>query len=442
MILFDGDTDEVSRIGTREWSILSAADGTRDLDGIVVAARRLGVRTDTEQVQAFLDQMVERGLVVGTPEPESKPAPEAEAPLPDERPVSALPGYRLSCDRSGRCCRMYSTILATEQEAERARALVPTRSFGGRSTAAFCPVRGSVAGAARVLPVRDGACGYLDDDGACAIHKAAGLSAKPAGCQLFPATFIDDGQQIRVSVKTECACVLDSAASSGGDPLVDPAIERADQLPAMVVVGRLADSLPITEAHHESREAVVNWTTQCLAAPQPDDVARACWAMADGLDPARGGGLDRALERWGEAAAEPPPDVDAVMPYVEALAKRAAARTRVDTRWRSTKDRVRAVGSWVSMTMLMLRDAPLLAEVLAAGTDDPQREGFFVQAALFGYTPLDTRIGSLERGLRDLAVKIWIARAMRAMPENDEEPLSALEAWLRAYGAWRYITDV
>ena len=53
--------------------------------------------------------------------------------------------------------------------------------------------------------------------------------AKPRGCRVYPATFVDDGEHIRVSMSVECPCVLASAGVEGGAPLVDPeARTRAD----------------------------------------------------------------------------------------------------------------------------------------------------------------------------------------------------------------------
>ncbi|MBL4686202.1 MAG: YkgJ family cysteine cluster protein [Nannocystaceae bacterium] len=441
VILFDMGSEEVLRIGEREWALVAAADGTRDIEGIVIAATRGGARVELDEARKFLASLEDRGLVVRIPEPEAKTSsPKTEETLPSpDLPVRPLPGYSLSCDRSGRCCRMYSTVLFALPEAERAAAVLPDRRIGPVSrTRAFLPVRGSIPGGAVAVVANNGACGYLDSDGACSIHRAAGADAKPKGCSVFPAMFIDDGEEVRVSIKTECACVLNSVNHSGGEPLVDPAITRSSQLDPVVVVTVLPDPISVTSERTEPRKVVVAWIRQWLDMPTPPDVARACWAMADALP----SGLAAALEAWsGERAA---PETAAVVPFVAALARRAAVRTRVDAQWRSEVDRVRRVGAWIAATAVTCKDPQLMAEVLQVPPIDADREAFFVRAAAFGYAVCDEDFGEVQCGLRDLAVKLWLARAMPTFVSEgvqDEEPLSALEAWLRAYGVWRYVLD-
>ncbi len=437
VILFDVRSDEVLRLGEREWAIVAAADGTRDIEGIVVAARREGVRVQTDEAERFLAQLTERGLVVHAPEPETLTP--ASVP-PTDRPVRALPDYALRCDRSGRCCQMYSTVLFARHEAHRAHGVLPDRSFGPVShDGAFLPVRGSVPGAALAVVANNGACGFLDADGACGIHRAAGPEAKPAGCSLFPAVYIDDGREVRVSIKAECACVLDSLGQSGGDPLVDPAVERASQLAPAIVVSRLPDRIAIDGERVEARDAVVDWTSRWLDAPTPTDVALGCWRLADALS----NGLDDSLAAWSEPGDAV--DVAEVAPFVEAMARRATVRARVDGRWRSDADRVRRVGAWIARTLVMCKDPVLLRELVAVAAVDAEREAFYVRVAAFGYGPCDEDFGGLQTGLRDLAIKIWVARAMptfAADVDAADDALTSLEAWLRAYGGWRYVVDV
>ena len=437
VILFDTRSNEVLRIGSREWELLAAADGTRSLEGIVTAAARRGAKAPLEEVRAFFEQLRERGLLVYEHDADAEPAAssESEAP-PEDRPVRPLPGYRYACDRSGRCCRMYATVLATMEEAERARTVLPGRAFGSVSGAeAFLPVRGSVVAGAVAVASCDGACGYLDEDGACALHRAAGAESKPAGCRLFPVTFIDDGESIHASVKCECACVLTGAGAAVAEPLVDPEIATAGDLPEIVVVDRLAETLAITPTLSVPRAEVVAFTRRWLEADVVD-VARGCWAMADAL----ADGLDAGLQAW--SGADAPPPVDAVVPWISALADRVASRARVDARWRSTRDRVREVGSWIALTTAACREPEMLGALLEMPPNDLAHEALFFRAMAYAYEPFDEDLGCLQRALRDLAVRLWVARAMPALTTRDDEPLTALQAWLRAYGAWRYVDDL
>jgi len=435
VILFDVRTDEVLQIGAREWELLAAADGTRTIDGIVVAAARRGARAKVEDVQAFFANLEQRGLLVYEPDP---PRAEPEPAPPQQRPIRALPGYRYACDRSGRCCRMYATVLATTEEAERARSVLPRRTFGTASGSdAFLPVRGSVSAGAVAVASCNGACGYLDDDGACSLHREAGPHSKPAGCRLFPVTFIDDGESIHASVKCECACVLVGAGVDGAEPLVAPEIETAADLPEIVVVDRLRETLAITSSRSASRAEVVAFTKRWLELPDVEDVARAAWAMADALDR----GLGAGLEAWMSAATAP--SVEAVAPWIASLAARVATRARVDARWRSTRDRVRTVGGWIALTTAACRAPDMLAALLEMPPETPELEALFFRATTWAYDPFDEDLGSLQRGLRDLSLRLWVARAMPGLTtDEDEEPLTALQAWLRAYGAWRYVDDV
>ena len=68
----------------------------------------------------------------------------------------------------------------------------------------------------RKLLIVDGRCAYLGESGWCSLHTKAGPAAKPLGCALFPASFLDDGERIRVSTWVECACVLASVGRPGG----------------------------------------------------------------------------------------------------------------------------------------------------------------------------------------------------------------------------------
>lgn len=437
VILFDSRSNEVMRIGGREWEILAAADGTRDAAGIVIAAGREGVRVAEEEVARFLAALVEQGMVVLDPEPARKPEV-AETAGADDRPVRVLPNYSLHCDRSGRCCRMYATVLMTHAEAERARSLVPEHSLGSLAPSKVClPVRGSVPGAALAMGSRDGACGYLEDDGGCAVHRVGGAEAKPFGCRLFPTTFIDDGTSVRVSIKTECACVLDSAGKPGGELLLDPTVTIAGQLPGEVVVGRLPSTISLTEVVAVERSEVVAFVDAWLDAPAVPDVARSAWAMADAIS----GGFDPALSAWADPGV---PDPERVAPYLAAMGKRASARSRVDARWRSAHDRARVVGEWIALTSVACSNAGLVGTLVAERPECGQREAFFVRANAFAYGPFADDYETAARGLRDLAIKLWTARAMPmfAGDHNNEDPLTSLEAWLRAYGVWRYVLDV
>jgi lysine-N-methylase len=63
VILHDQQRDGVLQIGAREWAVLEAADGTRDCEGIVVAARREGAHARVEAVRELLLALEEQGML-------------------------------------------------------------------------------------------------------------------------------------------------------------------------------------------------------------------------------------------------------------------------------------------------------------------------------------------------------------------------------------------
>jgi lysine-N-methylase len=436
VILFDRHTGGVLRLGPREWTVLQAADGTRDLEGIRLAARRDGELVPPASIAELLAALDAVGFLAEAP-PIARVRGAARVVIEDrtprDRPIERLPGAAIRCDRSGSCCRIYATVLMTRPELERARSLLPEHRVGPVEHARFfLPVAGSEPGELVTPTMHDGACGYLKSDGACAIHAAGGLHAKPAGCQLFPVTFVDDGTSVRASVKTECACVLDGAVMEGGDPICDPAWRSAGDLPPHVAVDRLPEALVVRPGHAIDRAHARALVDAWWEAPVPTDVAAGAWAMADALeaDPSAD-----AREAW---SAAPAPDPNRVRPWIIALNARASRRAAEDARWRSERDHVRETTAWIATTTLVLREPEVLAEVLAAEVEDAAAEAFYLRAAAFGYTVFDR---PLVHALRDHAVRIWVSRAMSVTPAA-RRPLARVDAVLRAYGIRHYVDDL
>src|SRR5262245_57143281 len=75
VVLIDADTGRLMQIGEREWLLLAAADGTRDVEGLVRAARREGAYIEVGAARAFLAALQANGfLEEGIAEP-VEPAP-------------------------------------------------------------------------------------------------------------------------------------------------------------------------------------------------------------------------------------------------------------------------------------------------------------------------------------------------------------------------------
>ena len=478
VILHDQERDDVLQIGRREWGVIAAADGTRDVEGIVVAARREGAHARVEAVRGLLQTLAGRGMLeAGDPaEPvdvrsdASDPgavraqggAPaRVESTEPTEptdttetrsvgelgpRPLVAQPQGDLRCSGAGTCCRLYGTVLMSPDEFRRARALLPHWRVGSVPPERWVtPVRGSEPGPVLASIARDGACGFLQDDGLCAIHRVGGAAAKPWGCRAFPRVYVDDGVAVHVSFKPECPCVL-APTTGEPEPVVDPDLVDARSLPAAVVVDVLPDPVALDPGHEASRAEVREWIAHLAREPVPLDPAAAAWALADRI--AATGSLAAAPVEQEESPREEvaPPEVGAVMPWVVALHRRAAVRAREHAAWRSEDDLVRRVSTALALLTRLLLDPEALAEALTVPPPQPEQEARFWRGGLHSYRW--PRNGALVSALRDDALRIWVARSLPlALAEKSDDPdlrapLALVEAMLRAHGIGAYVDDL
>lgn len=493
VILHDQRRDQVLQIGAREWAVLEAADGTRDAEGIVVAARREGAYAKVEAVRELLATLAEQGMLAageraeptaaredadergrgGDAEPrrvsaasfgvgggegdadaspgaevgasEHGPGPSSEAASETQRASSEpkrlvpLPGEDMRCSGAGTCCHLYGTVMVVPHEARRIQGLLPQWRVGDVPPERwFSPVRGSEPGPVLAAIARDGACGFLQADGLCAVHRVGGAAAKPWGCGAFPRIFVDDGVAVHVSAKPECPCLLDPRGGEP-EPLIEPAWTDAAALPSTVVVRRLPRSLALVPGIAVDRAAAREWVAGVAARAVPSDPAATLWALAD--EATRSGTLP-ALERAWTAR---PPAAAAVAPWVAALHERVVPRAREHAAWRSTRDLVRRLSTALATLTLLLRDREALAEALAVPPEHPEHEARYWRMGVHGYrwlgrTPLVTR-------LRDEAVRLWLGRSLSAVLDGAADdphlraPLALVEAMLRAHGIGGYASD-
>lgn len=476
VILHDQRRDEVLQIGPREWALLEAADGTRELEGIVVAARREGAHARVAAVGELLATLWARGMVeageeadevergaagsaagdaVGREseaEGERRLEPEGErasdrsrgARRGSVRRLVPLPGEGLRCDGAGTCCRLYGTVMLLPDEARRVRSLLPQWRVGTVPPERwFTPVRGSEPGPVLAAIARDGACGFLRDDGLCAVHREGGAAAKPWGCRSFPRTFVDDGVAVHVSAKPECPCVLDPRGGEP-EPLVDPAWIDASALPSTVVVRVLPDAIELRGGCWAARDRVRAWMAEVSARAVPSDPAAAMWALADRIE--HEGRLPETEGALDEAWRGPPPSTTAVGPWLRALHRRATARAREHAAWRAERDLVRRITTALATVTLLLRDDEALAEALAVPTEHPGQEARYWRMGVHGYRWLGR--AAMVTALRDEAVRLWAARSLpvvlpgAAHDPDLRAPLALVEAMLRAYGIGAYTDDV
>jgi lysine-N-methylase len=289
----------------------------------------------------------------------------------------------------------------------------------------------------------DGRCAFLGDGGACRLHAAAGADAKPVGCRSFPATFVDDGREVRVSVACECACVLASAGLAGGAPLVAPGARCVGDLQLTTPPSVLPDRSRLTETATVARGDFVSWSDAvraALPADGPTDVPSFLWALAAGVE-ARGldlGGLDDAL------CAVRPWAPEGLGAWTAALRARAAAKLAASEAWRSPRDRVRRMAGWIDAAAQALDEDAAGAPTAPAAQALACDEAFYLRAVLFGHHLAGAP--PVASALRDRALRCLLARHVRVPPGEPESaqrhPLAAVEALMRGQGMDGYVALV
>lgn len=417
------------------WAVLECADGTRDAAGIALAATRLGTSTAVTSVIALVDQLHGLGMLEEGPPSHSptklvvRPRPLIEADLP----VAQLPDFTMHCDGSGGCCATYSTILLTPDDVARARATIPEHTVGEVGwDRMFTPSHGSAPTPLSVPIFRNGACGFLGEDGACEIHRAGGLEAKPSGCAAYPLALVNDGVSIRVTTSTECGCVLASVGRTDGAPLLDPSHEVAADLPPTQLIRSIPAEVEVGYGRTLSRAELRRWVRGALETLAVGDPAARAWALSDDLAGAREPSTDRAV------------DIDRAdqMRRFTALAD-AVERAYQRSQWRSSADGLRDGLRWFCAATKLLTDASLVDAVAEAARPDEER--FYLRAFLWGYGGETT---PLALGLRDRATRIWVARAMEQLALVDldsprwRHPLAVVDGLMRSQGLATYQRSV
>ena len=439
--LADSETGDAVEVGPREWVVLSCLDGTRDVDGIVLAAWNEGVQVTADEVAALVASLDQDAMIEQGPSPR---APRAVAPVSgdvpsSERPIELFPSYRFRCNGEGGCCRMYSSIVFSPLEAARARSLLPLVLDGGaRHEHVFTPERGAGPCPGSAVALVDGGCAYLDGS-ACGLHRAGGPDSKPLGCNLFPLVLVDDGKRIRASVAVECRCVLESADASDGDGLLAESIRVAGDLDPRYAVAALPDRVSIAAERETPLDDFVDWSDavlDTLSRREDGDAAVVAWSLAAAIDDH---GLDREASR---RAIEMPRDLEpgATAKHIASLGGRATRRASRESSFRSARDLTRKGMLGIAAAAEILADEEVLAAVIGGAGARPRDEWFYLRAVLFGHQLVGSPIAD---GLRGRAIAIWIARAfplaVGALFPGDgdsafERALALVEAILRANG--------
>lgn len=429
VILHDVSAGRIMEIAPDDWRVLEHADGTRDLDGLVLACAKGGRHVREADIVQLLGELHAAGVLMDGLAPPALEVPVPVPLTPDDLPLDVLPDFALVCDGRGSCCRFYGSVAFQPAEALRARALASDMDRRGLDDAhLFLPVHGSEAiDPNELLAVAqvDGRCFFLDDETLCGIHRRAGVEAKPFACRAYPATFVDDGVALRVSLGPECACIFASVGTEGGDPLVPVHARTRGDLDPRIGVMHVPDPVPLGATKTATREALHGWSRALHDRLRgfDGDAARLVWALA------------RQVEVDGlSSVVIAPAALDGIEPWLVALRTRAALVADTHEGWRGASDLSRAVARWIAEALLVVD--PDLAPV------DPGAERFYLAAMAFGHR-LVVEGRPLAHGLRDRAARLLAARAMaRVAPPDDTSaahPLALLEAAMRNLGIAGYM---
>lgn len=423
VVLHDFGAGVIAVIDEPRWRVLALADGSRDLDALCLASAREDLYGGEAGLRELLEGLDDAGLLTDGLKAPPRPAPVAAPARQDGRPLEVLPGFSLVCDGRGSCCRFYGMIAFSAGEARRARVVGEDLPLPLPLDALFTPLSGAQLGeeVTHVVAQADGRCVFLEGDGRCGLHRVAGAEAKPYPCRTFPATFVDDGAAVRVSVGPECACVFRSAGRTDGAPLVPAGARVFADVPSAPVTW-LADPFPVDATRTADRAALRAYSSRLVEAlEEVDDLPRAAFRLAAelrrfGLDPARVLTIDE------------PPDLARIDAWLGALATHAEQAAERYARLRSGTDLSRRVARWIADALVDVSASALLA--LPA---DLSSERFYLRALAFGHR-LAVEGRPLAHGLFDRGVRILASRAMARAPLEDtaaEVPLGLLEAALR-----------
>lgn len=434
-----GRTGALVAIDERGCGLILLADGTRDLEGIALAATRAGhAHGDVTAIASFFSALAASDLLAGD---EGPGAVGAWGEGLAARPVRVLPGYSFRCDGSGTCCSQYGSLSFSADDVRRARR-AGLRTLDGDADAerVFLPLFGALPGGRMAMTLVDGSCLQLDADRRCGLHVAGGAPAKPVGCRIFPATVADDGESLRVSVALECECTIRSLVAGEGDVsgLLDAAVRHGADLPAGAAVRGVPDPVVLSGTSTAPRSELVRWVDEVLEHGTLDRALPACVALARALD--AGSLATRGSRAIADASPSSAEIATELRPELERIAATMRSAAEAADLWRSARDRtrilrhaaLRAAAALLARGIEATLDAPLPAASASMPPWD-QVEALAVRAALFGHQLLEGR--PLAEGLRELAAKLLLAREL-ALAGHFElgHPVACVMATLRGAG--------
>lgn len=221
VVVHDVRSGDLVRMPPRAWALVEAADGTRDVGGLLLAASQRGELRRASEVTAVLTDTARGGAAQRTG---SIPSRSCRRRRWRGRGGAARRMRHARVQQLGGVLRdLQHGALLRRGSGARGRCY---RSWKG---AARCSYRSR--GAAPAALVR-----RHDDRRAVRVHRGRrGVRAAPearcggkalAGARIYPATFTFNGEAVRVSLGVECACIAKSLGKKDGAPLVRRARRR------------------------------------------------------------------------------------------------------------------------------------------------------------------------------------------------------------------------
>lgn len=395
------------------WAVLRCADGTRTIEGILLAARREGIRAAGASLVALLATLAERGLLESGPPAYDLRVRPGQRKTSPSTPIAQIPDFTWSCDGRGACCSTFATVVMTPEDVCRARSVWPEfRVSGLELPDVFLPLVGSAPHPLSVGTVVDGNCGFLETDRRCGLHARGGVGAKPRGCRAYPRRLVDNGREVRATLLTECACVLRRPAADGGGVL-EPGIVCVADLSPLDSVDELPCDIPWTKNESVPRAHLLDWLARCWDEPWPADVGSWLWCLAQELR--------REEQSWMSAR-------------ILVLYERLSVLIQRESQWRGASDPNLVAMRWMASSLLVLSIDELGTASSAA--EDAWAEHRYLQAAWWGY--VDVGKTPWETWLRGRALRILLGRVMRhqrpaeASAPMFDEPLAVVDAIFRS----------
>jgi lysine-N-methylase len=420
VVLHNAKNGELLKLPAELYAIVAYADGTRDLDGIALAASRDGHFTRMSVITSLMETLNSYGALADGIEP-AEPAVTTPRLLTTDAlsfpdlPLERLEGHRFCCTGAGSCCAQYATIGVTADDLIRARrAGLQTLPGDHREERVVLPLYGGAFRQAMTLV--NGRCLQLTADSQCGLHHRGGPSAKPVACAAFPAVLVEDGEKVRLSAALECDCVFHSRDESEGASLL-PMSSSLHQLPAGLTVRRLPRDLELTASQTVPTATYAQWSKDL---PPTTNAPWACATLAAGL-------AERGLRDLGTSERDESLRLPALSALRSALRVYSASMDQAaesSNAWRSPKDRTRLLRNTIAQAARSLQDPNKFQTLLSR--EQSSDEAFTLRMSLFGYHLVGER--PFAETLVELAVVFLVARELLESNAPVGHPIAAVLA--------------